>query len=194
MIDALAQEPLLANLYGQLEVDHKDLGRALVDATDLPPDEALEWFRSKKIVTDTQFKKLSQAQKQRAFAIAGQSNMRVLQRAHEIIAESIRDGVPQKKATDALRQSIPNLAPLHAEVVFRTQVQSSYMAGRYQQMSKHTKRRPYWRYLTVGDDRVRPAHAAMNGRVYAADDPIWATWFPSNGFSCRCSIETLSQR
>ena len=27
-----------------------------------------------------------------------------------------------------------------------------------------------------------------------ADDPIWDTWFPPNGFKCRCTVKTLSKR
>ena len=34
----------------------------------------------------------------------------------------------------------------------------------------------------------------MDGRVFRADDPIWDTWFPPNGFKCRCTVKTLSKR
>ncbi|CAH8721330.1 hypothetical protein HTL2_006310 [Paenibacillus melissococcoides] len=34
----------------------------------------------------------------------------------------------------------------------------------------------------------------MHGRVFRADDPIWNTWYPPNGFRCRCTVRTLSER
>jgi SPP1 gp7 family putative phage head morphogenesis protein len=46
----------------------------------------------------------------------------------------------------------------------------------------------YLRYNTQRDDRVRPAHRAMEGRVYAATDTIWQTWRPPNGYGCRCYL------
>lgn len=52
--------------------------------------------------------------------------------------------------------------------------------------------RPYWQYDAVNDSKTRPSHLAMDGRVFMADDPIWDTWFPPNGFKCRCTVKTLS--
>lgn len=43
-------------------------------------------------------------------------------------------------------------------------------------------------YETAGDDRVRPAHAAMNGTVKPKNDPIWLIWFAPNGWLCRCKV------
>lgn len=54
--------------------------------------------------------------------------------------------------------------------------------------------RPYWQYDAVNDSKTRPSHLAMDGRVFMADDPIWDTWFPPNGFKCRCTVKTLSKR
>lgn len=48
------------------------------------------------------------------------------------------------------------------------------------------KSRVFLRYNTMEDDKVRPAHRAMQGRVYQADHPIWRVWRPPNGFGCRC--------
>lgn len=46
----------------------------------------------------------------------------------------------------------------------------------------------YLRYHTVGDDKVRRAHRAMEGRVYPARHPIWQVWRPPNGYGCRCWV------
>lgn len=55
------------------------------------------------------------------------------------------------------------------------------------------KRRPYWQYQTAGDGNVRPAHAAMENRVYRWDDPVWDIWYPPNGFRCRCMVVSLTE-
>jgi uncharacterized protein with gpF-like domain len=33
----------------------------------------------------------------------------------------------------------------------------------------------------------------MEGKVYPADDPVWKTWYPPNGFRCRCRVNALTK-
>jgi len=49
-------------------------------------------------------------------------------------------------------------------------------------------------YDAINDRRTRPAHAAMDGYIAPHDDPIWNTWYPLNGYRCRCSVIALSER
>lgn len=51
---------------------------------------------------------------------------------------------------------------------------------------------PMLRYVTVGDDRVRASHAALNGLQRPKDDPIWDTIYPPNGWNCRCLVKVVS--
>lgn len=43
-------------------------------------------------------------------------------------------------------------------------------------------------YETVGDGRVRPDHAALEGVCLPVDDPFWALAYPPNGWNCRCRV------
>lgn len=47
---------------------------------------------------------------------------------------------------------------------------------------------PFWEYQTIGDDRVRAAHANLDGKLFNADDPAFNTIYPPNGFGCRCEV------
>ena len=88
------------------------------------------------------------------------------------------------------------LDPFQADNIFRTNLQTAYNAGHYRQMTGPDvlRLRPYWQYDAVNDAHTRPSHLAMDGRVYPADHPVWDTWFPPNGFRCRCTVRTLSKR
>ena len=77
--------------------------------------------------------------------------------------------------------------------IFQTNVQTAYMAGRYKRYLDNAVDRPYWRYVAILDGRTRPAHAALHGKVWRFDDPIWAIIWPPNGWGCRCRIQALTE-
>lgn len=74
------------------------------------------------------------------------------------------------------------------ENIFRTQTQLAYGAGRWAALHEPEIDEILWgfEYSTVGDDRVRSSHAAMDGVRLPKDDPFWKTNWPPNGWSCRC--------
>jgi len=41
---------------------------------------------------------------------------------------------------------------------------------------------------------TRASHAAMHGRVFHHDDPIWNTHYPPCAFNCRCRVRALTER
>lgn len=47
---------------------------------------------------------------------------------------------------------------------------------------------PNLRYETVGDERVREEHKTLDGAVYPLDSPFWDTYYPPNGWRCRCIV------
>ena len=49
-------------------------------------------------------------------------------------------------------------------------------------------------YRTVGDSRVRPEHATLNGVVKPIDDPFWKTYYPPNGWRCRCTVMNTAEK
>lgn len=49
-------------------------------------------------------------------------------------------------------------------------------------------------YRTVGDSRVRPEHATLNGVLKPIDDPFWKTYYPPNGWRCRCTVMNTAEK
>lgn len=60
--------------------------------------------------------------------------------------------------------------------------------SRYYQLRRDADAFPFWEYYTQGDAQVRPAHRALDRKVFRADDPIWDKVYPPNGWNCRCTV------
>jgi SPP1 gp7 family putative phage head morphogenesis protein len=77
------------------------------------------------------------------------------------------------------------------ETIFRTNVQTAYNVGKFKQQKESGAK--YLMYDAVDDSRTRPTHAALDGKVFPADDAIWQKWYPPNGFRCRCTTRGMSE-
>ncbi|URA10549.1 phage portal protein family protein [Thermospira aquatica] len=77
--------------------------------------------------------------------------------------------------------------------VYFQNVRNAQMSAKYQMLKENTDIYPYWQYVAIMDGRTRPSHVQLNGKVYRADDQIWNTIYPPNGFGCRCTVRPLSE-
>ena len=163
--------------------------------------EAVEFLKKKKPLTAAEYKTMDSEAKAKAFTVSGYTSLEVLQKFLDELEDACEKGKTKKEFMDTMndfleRNGYEGLNPFNADVIFRTNMQTAYNAGHYKSMMNPTtkKLRPFWKYVTAGDGEVRESHALMEGRIYAADDPIWDIWYPPNGFRCRCSVISLTKR
>lgn len=170
------------------------------DATESLFTEAVEFLKKKKPVDSKIYKELDAASRAKAFTVSGYTSVEVLQTFLDELTKACEEGKTKKAFMDEMnsfleRNGYEGINPTRTDVIFRTNIQTAYNAGHYKNMTDDTvkKLRPYWKYVTAGDGDVREAHAAMEGRIYRADDPIWDVWYPPNGFRCRCMVVSLTK-
>jgi SPP1 gp7 family putative phage head morphogenesis protein len=84
-------------------------------------------------------------------------------------------------------------SPRRLRTIFRTNLQTYYAAGHWQEIQDTKASAPYLMYDAVDDDRTREEHAAWDGTILPADDPWWDTHMPPNGWNCRCGVVQLSE-
>jgi SPP1 gp7 family putative phage head morphogenesis protein len=136
--------------------------------------------------------------------------LKVLQDASEEIEQKLnaelKDLIQEgAHAAEAVRRLSDRLAELGIspqkdyvlERIFRTQMQIAFSAGRWQAEQDPDIQEILWgyKYVTVGDDRVREEHAAIDGTVLPKDDAFWQRFYPPNGWNCRCqAIPLFEQR
>lgn len=71
---------------------------------------------------------------------------------------------------------------------YDTAIGAGQMAGRWREHTDNADLFPALQYSTVGDDRVRAEHAALDGITRPIEDPFWDTHYPPNGWRCRCDV------
>lgn len=164
----------------------------------LAPEEALSFWRDKIKLSPGEFSDLSREAKIKAFAVSGIAKGDELNTVFNAIEKSLKDGRPfsefQSECAGIFeRRGWTGQRAWRVDNIFRTNIQTAYNTGRYQQMRLTKDARPFWRYSAVNDKRTRPEHRAVHGKIFPADHPFWDTWYPPNGFRCRCSVNSVSQ-
>ena len=169
--------------------------------TDMTFKEAVEYFRERVPVTAEQFYKIAAEYRGLAFTVGGYTKAQILKKFYDELLAALEEGNTlsefRANMNDFLKAGgYEGLDPLQADNIFRTNIQTAYNVGHYQKMTDPgvMRLRPYWQYDAVNDSHTRPSHLAMDGKVFPADSPVWDTWFPPNGFRCRCTVKTLSKR
>lgn len=78
-----------------------------------------------------------------------------------------------------------NVNYLRAE--YNHAVRSSQMAVKWNDAVRDGDRY-LLQYRTAGDERVREAHAALHNTTLPPSDPFWDSYYPPNGWNCRCTV------
>lgn len=72
---------------------------------------------------------------------------------------------------------------------YDTALGSAQMARQWQDYQANADVLPMLTYRTAGDKRVRKEHDALDGITLPINDPFWDSYYPPNGWRCRCDVE-----
>jgi SPP1 gp7 family putative phage head morphogenesis protein len=172
-------------------------------------EEAMRWFSERypdvlpaALIGSENFMRLFLEHGKRAFWISGVNSADVLRDVRDELARAIQEGISRQEFVRTMSDRLAGqyddmkdheIPPWRLELIYRNHLQTSYNAGRYRAMIENAGRRPWFMYDAVIDSRTRDDHAAMDGKIFAWDDPIWETWWPPNGHNCRCSVRALTE-
>lgn len=159
------------------------------------PDAAIAFWRQRAKLTSEEARAMGEGARNRAFYVTGLAELDMVNLVHSGIAEALESGETLADFKKRIGKVIASEGwqSFRVETIFRTNVQTAYSAGRYAKAQAVKKMLPYWRYVSVGDRRVRPSHAVLHGMVFPADHPFWDENYPPNGFRCRCTVQALSK-
>lgn len=162
-----------------------------------PHAEAVKWLQNKPAVSREVFDELLPELRGRAICITGIEDAAVVGEIRDVLAE-LPAGLEWEKAK---KQLVAKLGPwigaddpagaqkareARAELLLRTHGFQAYQVTQHAVMRRQEDVFPYWQYLSSGDEKVRPAHAALNEVVAPANSKFWADHSPPWQWGCRC--------
>lgn len=181
----------------------------------LAPEQAIEYFRSKGYQITFDWHEMLDSAHAQAFTVAKAMKLDVLQTIKESLDKALENGETfntwQKQLTPELqrlgwwgKQEILNEAtgelrmaqlgsPYRLRTIYEANLQSAYSAGRWNSQYENRAARPLLQYISVLDSRTRPAHRALHGTIAPLDAPFWRSFYPPNGWRCRCRVRALTR-
>lgn len=140
---------------------------------------------------------LWQEQHDRGFMVAGATKAELLVDLAAAVDKAIAEGT----GLEAFRKEFRAIVEKHGwhgwtgegtakgeawrtRVIYRTNLRTSYMAGRYAQLVQGGFR--FWIYRHGGSLEPRIVHLGWDGLILPPDHPFWAQHYPPNDWGCSC--------
>jgi len=202
MAPLLASAMLVAALTG-IERGHKLLPVALSLAMPISDTyrNAVEALKHRTALTDAAVKELEKKLQTQALRVSRTAKAAVEKKLAKTMLRitqeglHVRDGVKELRGAFEAAGIVPGNAYL-LESVYRTHSAMAYAAGKVQVEQSPESQEILWgyKYVTVGDDRVRDSHIALEGVTLPKTDPFWQENYPPNGWACRCQAIPLYEQ
>lgn len=184
------------------------------DAFDVVPEKAIAYFQAKGLKPTFSYAEMLDQEHDKAFTVAKMMNVDMLAQVRASLDSALANGTPFKEWADSItpilqsggwwgRQEVldpltgqPIVAqlgsPWRLETIFRTNMQSAYAAGAWQEIEAQAEIAPFLMYDAVDDFRTRPLHASWDRKVLPVKHSWWNSHYPPNGYNCRCGVIQLS--
>ena len=184
------------------------------DAFDVPPEQGINYFAAKGLRPSFSYAEMLDQEHDRAFTVAKMMNVDMLAQMRASLESALANGTPYKEWADSIVPSLQAAgwwgrkevldpltgqtivaqlgAPHRLQTIFRTNMQSAYAAGAWQEIEAQKDLAPFLMYDAVDDMRTRPLHMSWDRLVLPVGHPWWHTHNPPNGYNCRCGVIQLS--
>lgn len=196
-IDLSGYEKLIEALANKLqsgELKPSDLDRGLIDKIYNDVSEPVKKEYGKKFI-DYDYKEpgsLIQKFKKNLWQFSCAKTLTQLEYVNSLLLDKNGRVKPEHTFKADLKKAniLFNHNYLNAE--YQTAKRGAQMAHMWSKFVDQADIYPNLVYRTVGDERVRPEHEALNGIVKHINDPFWQEYYPPNGWRCRCTVMNTS--
>jgi len=135
-------------------------------------------------------------------AFAHSAEAQVTQRAQELIASAMRQGIPERDIgrtiafdVNRIRTETEAWTEGYARMAFRTNLNDAVTKGRMRMARDPDIKKavPAFRFTAVGDGDTRKNHEAADDVILSVDNPAWRYMRPPFGYNCRCQLDHVSR-
>lgn len=161
--------------------------------------EAIKYLRNQLPIPTDRWDALTAEERDVAFTLAKSTAANITSGVHNLVIKAAEEGTTfdqfrkefrsLMKARGWLPEKSEDYHAWRADLVYQTNLNVAYSAGRYEQMTDPDvlKVNNAWTWNHGDSPNFRPHHKALDGKTFRADDPFWQTMYPG-GFGCRCFI------
>lgn len=156
-------------------------------------------LRLERLVPTARWDDLWQAEHDRAFVVAGAQKADLLADLAGAVDKAVSKGTTLDEFRRDFREIVERRGwhgwtgegtargeAWRTRVIYRTNVATSYAAGRRAQLIEGDF--AWWVYRHGGSREPRPHHLALDGIALPPDHPFWAKHFPPNDWGCSCRV------
>ena len=184
-------------------------------AFDKPPEKAVEFLKAQGLAITWSAKDFAALEEQ-SFTIAKVMQLDILQDMYDEAQNALNNGITlhefKKNAQERLtakgwngEREVTNPetgevatvdlgSPWRLRVIFDTNLQTAYMAGRWLGMMETKETRPYGQIRSTIDNRTTKKCRDLHLKIFLLDDPIWS-WISSPGhIGCRRRVVSVNDR
>lgn len=156
-------------------------------AMNLPFEEAIRTFAKKNAVSADTAAKVAKAYKEGQFAGIKFTNDALAAKAKSMLEAYLsKEGATKGEFIGWLTEQDPDeITDAYADLVFRNNISNSYSEGQYQEYKDLKEEFGGWKFMTAGDESVRPTHALLDGKVFPNDG--YEHLMPPLDHNCRCT-------
>lgn len=165
------------------------------DVENLPYAEAVEYLKKRDVIKKVDYNKLSDKMRFRAFTASRIADGDLLKRINSELIKNVNDGKGLKDFLTMTKTDILDKVGMgpnqgwYWEVVFRTNVQSAYGAGRA--MGFEEDKPLALEFIGIDDSRQTEICHSLMGVVRPYDDPFWKSHWTPMHFGCRSTIRAI---
>ncbi|MEH6522320.1 phage head morphogenesis protein [Sulfitobacter sp.] len=182
-----------------------------------PPPEASKFLQNKGWKPAFSWLDVEPEEHAVAFSVAKATSMDVLRDIREEVQAALDEGLPFEAFKERLQpklekrgwwgkveakhptdpDKVKNVTlgtPRRLRTIYDANLRSARAAGQWDRIQRTKTAMPYLQYRLGPSENHRPHHANKEFLVLPVDDPFWETWYPPNGWGCKCWIKQITKR
>lgn len=180
-----------------------------------PAPEVLTYFRGKGLKPSFNWRDVWGEEHAHAFTVAKAMKLDVLTTLRDAVDKAMADGQTFEQFREELEPKLKSLgwwgiqdqvdphtgeiikarlgSPRRLKILYESNLRSAHAAGAWERAQRTKEVLPFFTYQ-LGPSMVhRPHHVAREGMTYPVDHPIWDTWYPPNGWGCKCWLLQITR-